>query len=218
MPNDYQFTPPMGSKTAHCGAFESEADGVKRTVSARNFKSAAELLAKYEEETGIKVKAPIDVDDLAKFLNVQVKEDRSLALENAIGQISFHDGDEAVVSINQQQNSYEARRRFTLAHGLGHFCLHGDKIKNGHKNSRKTMSKGASYWDTKESEATSFAAQLLMPSQLVLDHGREIIDEFKARIAVAAMPASVFTACLASLFKVPNNEMAYRLKALDIIK
>lgn len=185
---------------------------------AQNFKSAAELLAKFEEEAGVKLRAPINVDDLAKFLNVRVEEDPSLELEDAIGQICFHDGNEAVISINPIQNSYEPRRRFTLAHELGHFCLHTDKVKRGFKDNRKTMSRSLSYWDPKESEANSFAAQLLMPRSLILEHGQEIIDEYKARHEVPAMPAALFTARLASLFKVSNKAMEYRLKNLDVIK
>jgi len=184
----------------------------------RNFKSAAELLAKYQEETGVALRAPVNVDELASFLNVRVEDDLNLELEDAIGQICFNDGNQAVVSINPVQNSYEPRRRFTLAHELGHFCLHTDKVKSGFKDNRKTMSRSLSYWDPKESEANNFAAQLLMPSELILSHGQEILDEYKVSFKGVAMPAAEFTARLASLFKVSNKAMEYRLKNLGIIK
>lgn len=187
-------------------------------MTEQNFKSAAELLASYEQARGVKLKAPVNVDELAKFLNVRVEEDLSLELEDAIGQICFHDDTQAVVSINPVQNSYEPRRRFTLAHELGHFCLHTDKVKSGFKDNRKTMSRSLSYWDPKESEANNFAAQLLMPSHLILEHGQDIINQYKAHHDDAVMPVAEFTSRLASLFKVSNKAMEYRLKNLGIIK
>lgn len=184
---------------------------------APSFETANDLLRAYAAAIGRPIGVPIDVDAIAEFLKVRVEEDASLELDDTVGQIGFK-GDQAVVSINPVQNSYEPRRRFTLAHELGHFCLHADKIQLGFKDSKKTMSRSLSYWDAKESEANTFAAQLLMPKELLIKYGQQIIDAYKASNGVSSMPLKEFLQRISSRFAVSNKAMEYRLKNLGIIK
>lgn len=184
---------------------------------ALKFETANDLLRAFAAANGGEVRVPIDVDAIAEFLRVRVEEDPSLEQNDIIGQIGFV-GDHPVVSINPMQNSYEPRRRFTLAHELGHFCLHADKIQLGFKDSKKKMSRSLSYWDAKESEANTFAAQLLMPKELLLKHGQEIIDNYKKKNNVSSMPLPAFLQVISAKFSVSNKAMEYRLKNLGIIK
>lgn len=181
------------------------------------FANANELLRAYAAEANGAIRVPIDVDAIAEFLKIRVEEDIALELDDTVGQIGFRDN-HAVVSINPLQNSYEPRRRFTLAHELGHFCLHADRIKLGFKDSKKTMSRSLSYWDAKESEANTFAAQLLMPKELLIKHGQEIISTYKQKNGVTSMPLKEFLQRISSRFAVSNKAMEYRLKNLGIIK
>lgn len=81
----------------------------------------------------------------------------------------------------------EGRRRFTIAHEIGHFCLHGptqalDSLKN-----MRTWTKGS-----KETEANIFAGELLMPERL-----------FRPRV-VKSQPSLAFVDQLAKEFSTSN--------------
>ena len=173
-------------------------------------------LFEFLSSQGFNFVAPVDVDDIAKRLDIKVIEDPDLENRNSIGEISFLDN-KPIIRINPIQNSYNPRRRFTLAHEIGHYCLHSSLSKEGFKDSMKTMSRSDSYWDTYESEANGFAAQLLMPKALIIKEGSAIIFTFKEKYNVDSISVSVFVEEMASLFEVSNRAMQYRLKALKII-
>jgi Zn-dependent peptidase ImmA (M78 family) len=177
--------------------------------------NAASLLL-YAESKGLKLVAPIDVDEIARILGITVEYDVSLESKNIIGEISFPEG-VPLVKINPFQNTYDPRRRFTLAHEIGHYCLHSLVTKQGFSDSQKTMSRSESFWNSKESEANSFAAQLLMPKSLLIKEGNRIIDDYKESTESTGMPVSKFVEVMAHLFGVSNKAMEYRLKNLRII-
>jgi Zn-dependent peptidase ImmA (M78 family) len=80
-------------------------------------------------------------------------------------------------------NSHEplTRQRFTIAHEMGHFCLHvGSNIAS-------QCPKG--YSPELEREANSFAAALLLPPNLVL---LELADEVNAAAEIAISEGRVF--------------------------
>ncbi len=181
------------------------------------YKSAADLISDYENKVGEKVTAPVDLDKISSFLKISIQDDIGLENEDVIGQICF-ENDKPVVSINPIQNSYLPRRRFTLAHEIGHFCLHTDKVKTGFKDNQKTMSRSESYWDIKESEANSFAAQLLMPKNLIIEEARAIIATYRQNNQSAGMPTEDFIRKMAYRFSVSALAMEYRLKNLGIVK
>jgi Zn-dependent peptidase ImmA (M78 family) len=180
------------------------------------YSNAAELLRDMRDR-GVAVEVPIDVDAIAEALGISVESDFSLEEEDIIGEISF-EGHSPIVRINPKQNSYEPCRRFTLAHEIGHYCLHRSKSRRGFVDSQETMSRTASYWDTLESEANNFAAQLLMPKALMLSESQNVIDGYRKRNKVPSMPSSEFVQEMASRFQVSNKAMEYRLQSLDIVK
>lgn len=178
--------------------------------------NAASLLS-FAESKGLNLVAPIDVDEIARILGITVEYDLSLEAKDIIGEISFPEG-VPLVKINPFQNTYDPRRRFTLAHEIGHYCLHSASTKRGFSDSRKTMSRSESYWDTNESEANAFAAQLLMPKPLLLKEGNRIINEYKDSTgSTTGMPVTKFIEVMAPLFGVSSKAMEYRLKNLRII-
>ena len=179
-----------------------------------NYGNAMDLLEDMGQK-GVLIAAPIDVNTIASKLGIDVVDDRCLEERDAIGEISVTGGS-AVIRINPVQNSYEPRRRFTLAHEIGHFCLHIES-KSAFTDSSKTMSRTESYWDVYESEANGFAAQLLMPKHLVFEHGERILSEYKIETHREKMPIDVFISNMAKTFIVSNKSMEYRLKNLNII-
>jgi len=183
----------------------------------RIYANAPELLKSLKEEKGFELKAPVDIDQIAAKLGIQVESDSSLESRNIIGEIYFKDKT-PIVKINPIQNSYAPRRRFTLAHELGHYCLHSATSKMGFTDSKKTMSRTESYWDIPESEANNFAAQLLMPKSLILSEGQKIIGILKSQTGKDTISASYFIEAMADKFEVSSKAMEYRLKNLGIVK
>jgi Zn-dependent peptidase ImmA (M78 family) len=181
-----------------------------------NFSNAYELL-EYAKTRGVEVVAPVNLSEITRILDISVEHDLNLEEKDIIGEIAFA-GEKAVIRINPFQNSYKPRERFTLAHEIGHYCLHSSSSKDGFTDSRKTMSRSESYWDKFESEANSFAAQLLMPKNLLIAEGKKVINTYKIEESKAIMPAKLFIEQMCGIFEVSNKAMEYRLKNLGIVK
>ncbi len=114
---------------------------------------------------------PVRVVTLAKK---ELKIDVQLAVlsPNISGVIKPSSSEEGkfVIQINRYDN--EPRRRFTIAHEIGHFLLHREKITgDGIADSvlyRSNLS------DTIEREANLFAADLLMPQPKIIESIKDI--------------------------------------------
>ena len=181
-----------------------------------NINNAYELLD-YAKSKGVNITAPVNLDEIVRVLGITVKDDFHLEEKDVIGEITFSENT-AVIRINPLQNGFEPRRRFTLAHEIGHYCLHSSTSRDSFTDYRKTMSRSASYWDKHESEANNFAAQLLMPKYLLIGEGRKIIDTYKQEESKQTMPAKLFIEQISPLFMVSSKAMEYRLKNLGILK
>ncbi|KVC72367.1 ImmA/IrrE family metallo-endopeptidase [Burkholderia ubonensis] len=162
---------------------------------------------------------PVDVDAIARLLDINVIESPTFSGSTStpvdsdtVGLISLAHEGRATVWINTNQNSYEPRRRFTLAHEIGHFCMHRVEGRLEFVDDKSTMSRSESYWTRHESEANNFAAELLMPAQLIRSVGRPIIDAYKRENGTEKMPLDRFTAQMAPRFRVSNPAMEYRVK------
>jgi Zn-dependent peptidase ImmA (M78 family) len=92
------------------------------------------------------------------------------------------------------KNEPSVRQRFTAAHELGHFMLHRHMIGDGLKDSYLLRAEGLT--NSQESEANRFAADLLMPRDLIAD---------------AMKNGTTTVSGLASLFKVSEVAMSIRL-------
>ena len=113
--------------------------------------------------------APVDVIGLADDLGVRVNKawldaDVSGELEH-IGNGRYH--------INVNAKDAETRQRFTIAHELGHFIYHRSLIGDGVDDDRAYRSTNVGRYHNKkigprqETEANRFAANLLMPANLI---------------------------------------------------
>lgn len=97
------------------------------------------------------------------------------------------------------QNDSPTRQRFTLAHEIGHCVLHRDKHENGILE-RIDMFRDPENHSQEEVEANAFAANLLMPEQLV----REMWKRWGS------------TEILADIFEVSLSAISYRLYNLHL--
>jgi Zn-dependent peptidase ImmA (M78 family) len=157
------------------------------------------------------VEPPINVVEIAKQLNIKIREDE-------LGDISgliYREGNQVTIGINSGDPS--VRQRFTIAHELGHFFLHSENQLFVDKvfavKLRDHVSSEAI--DKEEIEANAFAAEMLMPSKLVrsdfqlsnssiLDYERgEVLDEIIKE--------------LATNYKVSKQAMTIRLINLGVI-
>lgn len=128
--------------------------------------------------------APVDVVGLAQELGIMVNE-------------SFLDADVSGELVRLPTGGYEInlnsydppnRKRFTLAHEIGHFVHHRDLIGDGLDDDKAYRSSAAGrYHNTRigpaeETEANKFAARLLMPSNLIEElRGEGLTDQQVAK-------------------------------------
>jgi Zn-dependent peptidase ImmA (M78 family) len=116
---------------------------------------------------------PVDVRRVAQNINLQVHEDE-------LGDISgliFREGSQVIIGVNS--GHHENRKRFTIAHEIGHYFLHAqnplfvDKI-FAIKLRDHVSSEAVSI---EEIEANAFAAELLMPTHMLRKDLQQISSE-----------------------------------------
>lgn len=137
---------------------------------------------------------PVDLDTIAKMIGLHVVPDETLAKDGYSGVYEGPEGGN-VIRINPFESSQ--RRRFTLAHEIGHHIMqHGARLRDPVANFSMSA-------DPIEREANQFAAELLMPEEAVRQLVR--IDRIHD------------LSTLAQRFNVSEAAMHYRLKNLRII-
>jgi Zn-dependent peptidase ImmA (M78 family) len=109
--------------------------------------------------------APVKVVPIARKLGLNVYRDRTMN-SNVSGMIIRDPvrGGSSGYSIYVNQKHPRNRRRFTIAHEIGHFVLHRDLIGDGIVDDALYRS---SLSDVIEAQANKFASQLLMPEFLL---------------------------------------------------
>lgn len=139
---------------------------------------------------------PVPVGRLAKELGLGVL--RSTLQPGISGQIEPSDEYPAGFVIKVNRHEVKHRQRFTIAHEIGHFMLHRDRIGSGIRDTILYRSKLSS---AMEAEANRFAAGLLMP----FDKVRGKFNELELRRDKESARE------LAQVFGVSNDAMEIRL-------
>lgn len=151
-------------------------------MSTRATLAAQKLL----EECGLCEPLELSLEVIVRSKNVILQEEE---IDGADGRILMND-DLAVITIDSNIK-FESKRRFVIAHELGHFLLH-----RGHNKLFKDDNESLNYWyqnnsNSVEVEANEFAAELLMPAKLFYNKckgkqfGPEIIDNLAERFQVS---------------------------------
>jgi Zn-dependent peptidase ImmA (M78 family) len=120
-------------------------------------------------------------------------------------------GKDWVIVVNQTHAP--ARQRFTMAHELGHLLLHGyttPHADRGYK-LRYRNSTSAEGSVLEEIEANQFAAELLMPENLLLE---QLVDEGLEYVPVGDDNDDPRLTKLAQQLKVSRQALAIRLSNL----
>lgn len=173
------------------------------------FKSPEKLLAFLSTKNETFLKPPINVEEICSIYGIEIEEKYSN--EAIVGKISINENSSVNIFINLNENDLASRKRFTIAHELGHFFLHLNEKNNLFKDSTKTMSRTESYWDPVEAQANDFAARLLMPIELIIKEAKKLISQDQD------IDEDLFIKSLANIFNVSQKAMTYRLKNIGII-
>jgi Zn-dependent peptidase ImmA (M78 family) len=169
------------------------------------FLSRTEIEARASDvlrEHGLRT-VPINPVILAKRLGMAVNNAK-FSDEGVAGMIAKH-GDEVMLLINREDPPY--RKRFTIAHELGHHFLHllaDGEFVDGEENLFRQPKGDPNSWtpdQRREYQANMFAAALLMPEQAVR-------KAWGAQIALDQM---------ARLFNVSEQAMGIRIDQLGLL-
>lgn len=146
--------------------------------------------------------APVRVEAIAKHLGITVQV---VPLDDHLSGMSFVKDGHSVIVVNASH--HPNRQRFTLAHELGHHVLHKDYLsENVHVDTAVLArnDRSSAGIDSKEVQANTFAAELLMPQAQLRRLGRVDVND------------DVKLAELAKKFKVSSTAMAIRLENLQL--
>lgn len=155
------------------------------------------------EEFGVS-EPPTPVEQIARRLGAQLTYE---AFDGDISGMLYRDGETAVIGVNSRHAT--TRQRFTVAHECGHLLMHKGQPMFIDRFARVNWRAGDS--NREEREANAFAAELLMP--------RDLIEIELERVVAKSRQATLrhVAADLAGRFRVSEEAMTYRLTNLGLL-
>lgn len=132
---------------------------------------------------------PVNARELAENYGLTVKFARFP--DNYKTVCGFIDFDNAVMYVNEADSAY--RQNFTIAHELGHWLLHREN-RDEYKVLMRRPIGGET--DDREKEANVFAAELLVPKEMLKKYTKEGLSSFQ----------------LSEIFMVSESVINYRLE------
>ena len=130
-------------------------------------KRVDELLNEYADSSEWDFYTPIPVERIAERhlgYDIEITDEGLFADPEFLGGIHF---DDKLIQVNGSIEDHEGRYSFTVAHELGHHCLHKDEFKR-QTTGDEIMCRDVGEKPIAELQADRFAASLLMPSTMVL--------------------------------------------------
>lgn len=151
---------------------------------------------------------PVPVQDIAMRLGIQVRFEKFDRKDNLSG-VLVKDGGTVAMVINK--TDLETRQRFTMAHEIGHYYLKhkGELFVDNTSRLRRDGVSGLAV-DPLEIEANGFAAELLMPRDL-------LINEVERNLKKPGQKPGDLIGELAKHFAVSPTAMKYRLENLGLM-
>lgn len=161
---------------------------------------AMELLASH----GV-VEPPVHIEDLVHAEGIEVTRAAAKGTEAAF--VYRHDG-RRVIGLNPRIGI--TRESFALAHSLGHMLLHDGALIVDHVvRAREQLDVPTLATRAQEIEASQFAAEVLMPTEMILDEAAELADPTISR--------GDFLVAMRTRFRVSQESMSARLIALGVL-
>jgi Zn-dependent peptidase ImmA (M78 family) len=110
------------------------------------------------------VEPPIDVESIARSRGVSIQFEQ---FDRDVSGVLVRDASGSVIGVQKIQS--DTRKRFTIAHELGHLMLHDGELIHVDRSFRANFRKEAAKEprDVEEIEANAFAANLLMPKEMI---------------------------------------------------
>lgn len=140
---------------------------------------------------------PVDVKGVAESIGLDVEEENI----NWSGIAKYDEDNNGIVIVNKEDPEY--RRRFTIAHEIGHFVL-GHVEEGGHELRDQTKNYSLTFYNPKEVAANKFAAELLMPA-------------FVVRKVFMSITSDDIIHDMAEKFAVSDKAMKIRLKMVGLL-
>lgn len=110
-----------------------------------------------------------EIEKLIRTLEIKLE---IIPLKSMSG-FAYQKNGKKIICVNETDS--ELRRRFTMAHELGHMLVHGgDDITFDRSFAYFRNDNSSAGVDIKEKEANAFAAELLMPTDHLLDQVRKM--------------------------------------------
>jgi len=164
------------------------------------------LLARTKVKNGA-----VPVEAIVRSLGIEIKLDK---VDDELSGFIVRDKQSKRAIIGANKSHHEHRRRFTIAHELGHFLLHEGHIVHLDQNIGALRvnlrnSESARGEDNDEKEANLFAAELLMPANFL----REELDGKERDL----LGDGNFLDRLAKKYKVSVQALTFRLAYLNYI-
>ncbi len=163
----------------------------KKMVNLISESKAKEVLHQY----GVNQSVPLDPIQIAGQNKIDVKD--AVFKSSDIAGILHKENGKTTIYVNSTDP--DKRKRFTIAHELGHYFLHLNNKDDALVVEYRTINNNGN--DEKEKEANSFAAALLMDEVLV----KSLWNDLKSVQAIA------------DIFQVSYEAMGYRLNNLGLI-
>jgi Zn-dependent peptidase ImmA (M78 family) len=154
------------------------------------------LLKKYKLK-----EIPIKIKILARHLGIKIFKE---SLPDDISGILDLRGIPVIILVNNNHRLY--RQRFSIAHEIGHFCLHKPSGIHVDKQTFFRNSKSSEGLDEIEIEANKFAAELLMPTDSLINELDQFVDLIDSNDDIILK--------LSRKFKVSTTAMSFRLQNL----
>lgn len=148
---------------------------------------------------------PVNIEAIIRSLGIDLDKKAPLA-DGISGQIERLPDGRYRISANRKDHYY--RRRFTMAHELGHWFYHAHLMGDGIDDSRAYRSTpdgrffNARIGPSEETDANRFAASIIMPTDLIREWWEKLQD-----------PAE-----MAKTFQVSTKAMEIRLRGLGLIQ
>jgi Zn-dependent peptidase ImmA (M78 family) len=169
---------------------------------ATNYLREAEDKAKVARR-GFTSVLPVPLEQIARREGIKIE---LTPLDDDLSGMSFIKNNVAVIVLNL--NHHPNRRRFTLAHEIGHHLLHMPYLTDNVHVDKIVLNRdlvSSQAVDPKEMEANAFAAELLMPeAELLRYHGVDLNNDD-------------FLYALAKKLKVSVTALTYRLIKLGMV-
>ncbi|TLM62275.1 MAG: ImmA/IrrE family metallo-endopeptidase [Deltaproteobacteria bacterium] len=164
-------------------------------------KMAKKLASQYINERGNQNRYRISLEQIANDFGISLVDHE---FPGGMSGIFIRQGERLYIGVNKDHTP--ERKRFTIAHEIGHYLLHSEDVIH-HDNvdlesPNVVLYRSENVRGHSEVEANAFAAELLMPEGLIqecIDSGVNTIED------------------LANIFNVSQDAMRYRLINLDYL-